>query len=349
MDTHLNDAQLTDAGTADPAISASDRVEASRIGSAGAGAATIAVGICTCDRLDGLANCLDVIARSDRTGLERDRLFVVVVDNKPDGRVRQLCAERAASLGLSIICVEEHVPGISFARNRAVREAIANGADFVAFIDDDDEPLPNWLSELMRTQRETRAELVFGRWMNRPEVVFPRHLKGVPYLHGPRTQGQCVYGLPRGIGTFNVLIARTLVERLAPDGVLFLPELARCGGSDRELFIRASNLGVPHALAPGSYVMRSWGPERLSTGGIVKRSFRLGHSKAMLERRFRPAENSSRKFRRNVWELPFLVLGLAHPKRWKSKRSRMTRLYKVAKVAGEINGYLGRKLHYYGG
>lgn len=313
-----------------------------------AAASTVAVCVCTCDRSEGLANCLRAVARADRTGMESHRLFVIVVDNRPKGRVRSMCDELAAETGLTILLAEEPVPGISFARNRALAEAFANGADFVAFLDDDDEPLPDWLCDLVRTQRETGAELVFGRWMNRPEVVMPRYLSGVPYLHGPAGEGLCNYGLPRGIGTFNVLIARSMVERLAPDGVLFVPELALCGGSDRELFIRAHNLGVPNALAPRSFVMRSWGPERLSTRGIVRRSFRLGHSKAVLQRRFRPPEISTRKFRRNLWDLPFLVLGLAHPKRWKSKRSRMSRLYKVAKTAGEINGYLGRRLHYYG-
>ncbi len=348
MDHSLDVTEAVDSSTADLAVEANEHRASTRAGPAAVRTATIAICICTHDRLDGLANCLDTIARSDRSGLERDRLFVLVVDNNPQGHVRRLCEERTADVGLPIICVEEEVPGISYARNRAVREAIANGADFVAFIDDDDEPLLDWLSELMLTQRLTEAELVYGRWMNRPETVFPRYLSGVPYLHGPQGEGLCRYGLPKGIGTFNVLLARTLIERLAPDGVLFVTELARCGGSDRELFIRAHRLGVRHALAPRSYVMRGWGPERLSTGGIIKRSFRLGHTKAILDRRFRSGDSSFRKFRRNLLDLPFLALSLGHPKRWKSKRSRIARLYKVAKVAGEINGYLGRKLHYYG-
>ena len=55
--------------------------------------------------------------------------------------------------------VHEPRPGISHARNRGVAEA---KGDFVAFIDDDELPAPNWLESLLLTQRTYRADVVLG-------------------------------------------------------------------------------------------------------------------------------------------------------------------------------------------
>jgi succinoglycan biosynthesis protein ExoM len=308
----------------------------------GSEAATIAVCVCTCDRLDGLAACLAAISRADVADLTAERLFVLVVDNKPDGRVRRFC--EAALQG--VVCVEEPRRGISHARNRAVREALARGADLIAFVDDDDEPQPDWLRELVLTQQRTGAELVLGRWRHAPGTAIPDWLGGVRYLQAPSWDRLDHYGLPGGTGTFNVLIARTLIEQLAPDGVLFLPELAHCGGSDRELFVRAVRSGARHALARESFVIRGWDPERLTLRGVLRRGFRLGHTEAIVERRHRSADELREWFHFNLSKLRRLLLGL--PTRLLSRRKRMKRLYRIARAVGAINAHLGRNLTYYG-
>jgi succinoglycan biosynthesis protein ExoM len=241
--------------------------------------------------------------------------------------------------------VAEPERGISHARNRAVREALARGADLVAFVDDDDEPLPDWLRHLVLTQRRTGAELVFGRWCHAPGTVIPDWLAGIRFLQAPQWDRHDHYGLPAGTGTFNVLLARTLIERLAPDGVLFLPELARCGGSDRELFVRAVRSGAIFALAPNSFVIRGWNADRLTLPAVLRRGFRLGHTEAIVERRHRSPEELQQWFRFNLAKLCRLLLGL--PTRVLSRHKRTKRLYRIARAVGAINAYLGRNLTYY--
>ena len=50
---------------------------------------------------------------------------------------------------------EEQERGTSFARNRAITTALAQGAEWIAFIDDDDRPRPDWLAHVLDRQRVT--------------------------------------------------------------------------------------------------------------------------------------------------------------------------------------------------
>jgi glycosyltransferase involved in cell wall biosynthesis len=52
--------------------------------------------------------------------------------------------------------------GLSFVRNRAISEARAARADFVAFLDDDEVATAPWLTELLRVQGRYAADVVTG-------------------------------------------------------------------------------------------------------------------------------------------------------------------------------------------
>lgn len=100
----------------------------------------ISVVVPTHDRPDGLARCLDALARCGRpgTGLE-----VVVVD---DGGARPAApvVERAAD-ALDVRCVRQERRGPAAARNRGIELA---SADVVALTDDDCAPEPGWADAL---------------------------------------------------------------------------------------------------------------------------------------------------------------------------------------------------------
>lgn len=86
---------------------------------------TITLVVCTRDRTERLARCLDSIASAREPGTE-----VLVVDNAPpDSRTEELVASHGA-----VAYTREPRPGLDFARNRALHEATT---DFVAFVDDD--------------------------------------------------------------------------------------------------------------------------------------------------------------------------------------------------------------------
>ena len=99
---------------------------------------SITVAVCSRNRAPRLARCLASIlaAAADRTGVD-----VVVVDNAPDDDSTRELVE--ATPGVRYVC--EPLPGLDFARNRAV--ACGTG-DVLAFVDDDVVVDEDWIRAL---------------------------------------------------------------------------------------------------------------------------------------------------------------------------------------------------------
>jgi succinoglycan biosynthesis protein ExoM len=84
---------------------------------------------------------------------------VVLVDNDPGGSALDMLGELRADAKHPVTIVYEPRAGVANARNAGVRAA---SGQFIAFLDDDEVAQPLWLSELMRVQGATRADVVFG-------------------------------------------------------------------------------------------------------------------------------------------------------------------------------------------
>ncbi len=74
-------------------------------------------------------------------------------------------ANETASISVDI----EQTQGIPFARNKALDMAIELDCDFMSFTDDDCEVSPDWLVDLIKTQKESGADLVTGAVQPIPE------------------------------------------------------------------------------------------------------------------------------------------------------------------------------------
>jgi glycosyltransferase involved in cell wall biosynthesis len=305
----------------------------------------VVICICTCDRAPLLARVLHVLEHIELGEFGPGNVLLVVVDNHPDGRVRALCDEVRARLPMPLHLVEEPRRGISFARNRAVAEALALGAGFVAFIDDDDLPRPDWLLQLLRTQRASGAELVFGFWSLPSDLPLPGWLRNTRYFRPPRRDDCNRFGLPAWAGTYNVLISRhALVALAGPDG-LFRAEFAHCGGEDSDLFIRAKHAGLSHVSAYDSIVQRAWETHRLTLRGILRRGFQRGGSRVHIARAHLPAEQvrqlvwaSWRKLAKALLRLPLVG--------WRKSRL-VASLLTLAHSLGEIYAWAGMRYSFY--
>ena len=109
----------------------------------------ISVVICTRDRPDSLARCLDAIARLDYPEFE-----VVVVDNKPStDAARRLVSSHGFQY------VEEPTPGLDWARNRGIATA---RHEIIAFTDDDVRVDRLWLRGVARAFTNDAIGLVTG-------------------------------------------------------------------------------------------------------------------------------------------------------------------------------------------
>ena len=114
------------------------------------GAATVSVVVCTRDRPESLARCLDSLRR----GRVRPREIVVV-----DNASRTDATQRLVATMPDIRYVRERRPGLAIARNTGVRATTGN---IVAFTDDDVAVDPEWIPNLVPPFADARVMGVTG-------------------------------------------------------------------------------------------------------------------------------------------------------------------------------------------
>jgi glycosyltransferase involved in cell wall biosynthesis len=145
--------------------------------------------VCTRNRPHQLEECLVRLAAQRHTSYE-----VIVVDNAPLDDATRMLAERFA-----VRYVVERRPGLDWARNRGLAEAVA---PIVAYTDDDARPDPGWLVALERgfvsedvgavtglvapAELETRAQVLFesvygGMGKGFEVQIFSRRVGGTSY------------------------------------------------------------------------------------------------------------------------------------------------------------------------
>lgn len=309
----------------------------------------IAVCLCTCARPTLLRECLAAIAAGLRAAPPPDAtLAVFVVDNRPDGRATAVCDALRETLPCPLRFVEEHERGITFARNRAVTEALAWGADLVTFVDDDDLPDPDWLARLVARQRATGADLVFGAWRWPADLALRPWQRDLKFFRAADFEAFNRFGLPAAAGTFNVALGRPLLERMAAEGPWFRPQFALAGGSDTDLFVRAHRSGARHALAADSRVVRRWEPERTTVGGVLRRAFRVGNTSALQDRE----ALDPRAFRHKRWRVALRLARLlvATPLHLAPSRRLARHAFEIVRLAGDAYGrWWDGRFRYYGG
>lgn len=121
----------------------------------------VAICICTFRRSAQLDRLLDALAAQRWTRLVPPRITAIVVENDVVGTAASVCDKHRARGKLTLHYEVEPRPGVPVARNRCLA-AVPADADFVAFIDDDELPAPNWLEQLLLLQASTGADVVAG-------------------------------------------------------------------------------------------------------------------------------------------------------------------------------------------
>jgi succinoglycan biosynthesis protein ExoM len=227
----------------------------------------IAVCIPSYRRPDGLFALLGAIQQLRFEAGDRE-VVLVVVDNDADGSARPVCEAARAWLRFSLRYALEPRKGIPFARNAAL--AAAADADWIAFIDDDELPDPDWLAELLRVQRETGADVVTGPVHARFETPPPAWLEeGGFFAPSPRATGTRL----DSAYTNNALVR---VRTLAESGALFDVRLTRGVGEDSELFSRLAARGTQIVWADAAVVHEKIPAARACARWLIARSYSVG-------------------------------------------------------------------------
>jgi len=165
--------------------------------------------------------------------------------------------------------------GIPYARNKAVTCAL-DTADFIAFIDDDEVPEPQWLDELLRGQRAHDADVVTGPVV--PEfsddvpawIVKGRYFETQRHPTGRRMD--VAY-------THNVLTRTEVLRAMVP---FFDNRLALTGGEDSHLFRRVHAAGHSIVWADDAVVRESIPDSRACFAWLVKRFYRVGNTRGLV-------------------------------------------------------------------
>ena len=213
----------------------------------------LTVAICTRDRTDLLAECLESVLALPSSGRNFE---VLVVDNDPPDDA----TERLVASLEGVRYVREPLPGLDFARNRALAEA--NG-ELIAFLDDDVIVDRGWLAGLEEALAEnpdaaavtglvlpaelaTRAQILFER-----RGGFGRGFQKIRYA-GQTRPGNPLY--PTGAGIFgagcNMVLRRDVVQSLGgfDEALDTGPPLP--GGGDLDIFYRVVRADYPLVYQP---------------------------------------------------------------------------------------------------
>jgi len=205
-------------------------------------------------------------------------LGVLVVENDPARAGISVAArynDRRPDMPVST-CIEIE-QGIPCARNRALDEARAGGADFLLFLDDDEVADPDWLARLIEHCRLTGADLaggpVYALDPERPLAALQSYLfRGVERWYEVRqirNERRAVRGRVPVILTNNWALGMAFQQRT---GLRFDERFRITGGSDADFHARALAAGARVTWCHDARVREIIDPGRLTPGYIFARA-----------------------------------------------------------------------------
>ena len=163
--------------------------------------------------------------------------FVVVVENDTSPKSARVVEDLSRTFPEVPVHYElETEPGIPFARNRTLDIARRKGADWIAFIDDDEKVRPGWLDAMRRAAQSLGAQALTGPVVRICAHEEPAWLKA----NGgkPRQHGQV---LERAATNNTLVDLRWLAAQ--QELLRFDERLRYTGGSDTEFFYRFVKCG----------------------------------------------------------------------------------------------------------
>jgi len=241
----------------------------------------VILAVCTFRRPDGLERLLRAVAALD--ALPRGhQLHAVVVDNDAGGEGLATVHRLDDVLPFPVRAVAALEPGLSAARNRAVKEALRDAPDLIVFLDDDEWPEPGWLNALLAVQARCDSDAVGGPTRS----VFPAGAS-------PAQTGNAYYGADMGLpdgapcvlqAGGNVLVRASALAALGTEP--FDPAFARSGGEDLAFFTALARRGARMHWARDAVVSESVPAERLAPGWMRQRVINIANSRVRVMQRF---------------------------------------------------------------
>lgn len=206
------------------------------------------------------------------------RTRFVIIDNDPEASARPIVSRWQETFGPALTYAHEAAPGVTHVRNHAL--CLAEDADLLAFIDDDEFADTEWLARLVERYRASRAAAIFG-------PVTPVYSPGTPeWMRRWAVHARPVTAdadLSRPGATCNCLIDMAVVRK---EGLSFDPRMTLTGGEDTLFFTLMLDRGHRLAQAKAALVFEHIPPERATPAWLLRRWYRIGLTDAIIAGRY---------------------------------------------------------------
>jgi glycosyltransferase involved in cell wall biosynthesis len=241
----------------------------------------LSVVVCTYNRMDLLAGCLDSLAGQT---LPADRFEVIVVDNNSvDGTSAVVRACRAGRGNLRYVV--EARQGLSHARNRGCQEAVGT---HLVYLDDDARVPPTYLASVCRVLERHDPDIVGGPVFPFYTSTKPRWFKDEYEIR--RYADESGFSTTCGISGSNFIIRKPTLQRLGG----FDPSLGMRGAEQRfgeerkvlETYREVTPIGEQRVYYDLDCVVLHHVPDhKMRVRYMVVRGFRAGRMTVSVTRR----------------------------------------------------------------
>jgi glycosyltransferase involved in cell wall biosynthesis len=194
---------------------------------------------------------------------------IVVVDNDFRRSAEVIVSGYKIGNAVRIIYDCEPEQNIALARNKAVKTATGN---LIAFIDDDERPVENWLLHMYSSLRKYSASAVLGPVMPDYPWGTPKWLKKSGLCNRPRHKTGSLI-TRKDMRTGNILFCEYVFEK---GELWFDPKRGLSGGEDGEFISKQLDKGRKFIWCDEAIVYETVPENRWSVKFYLKRNYGIG-------------------------------------------------------------------------
>lgn len=304
----------------------------------------VSICLCTRDRPVMLSKALRSIISQEI--FSNWNISIVVANNSLNHQPTNVIDEIQRDSKFPIHLINEETLGIPFARNAACEKALSLNAEWIIFMDDDEEALPGWLKAYDLALQRYQSDVFTGP----VEYIFPgeheKWLKNENKNLG--LDGRQLFSA----ATNNVMFSTKLLTGHPP--LRFDTNMALTGGSDTDFFTRYAHHGGK-IIAVSNAIVREYVTEnRTRLVWRLKRQMQSSSNRVYTSKKLYPKShillNSSKEiFNRLINGSIRVITSPLHlpDGYYASKRSFYHGLRHYAKAYGVICGLLNKHYHQY--
>jgi glycosyltransferase involved in cell wall biosynthesis len=298
---------------------------------------TLLIAICTCKRPVMLSACLQSVIKIQTP--KSHTIKIAIIDNDNEKTTEPVVNEITEISPFEITLIHEPRRGIPIARNRALDFAKTTAADYLLFIDDDEEVTPEWLINICSYAKEKGENaIIHGRVISKCPPNAPKHL--VPFFTQKKYKPTGM--LLTSCATNNVLIPLAPIWK---HQLRFDESRPLAGGTDTVFFYTAHEKGIQIFSCAESIVTENIPLNRVSLKWLSHRKFRAGIDVA--RRNSHKGESVIIRIITSVFELSLRMLTSGFFQILMQRQRAAKEWLKLCRSAGSLCGVFGLNVDSY--